>query len=849
MPAAISAVDLQNHIHILDRCSGLNWLSTDQKVVVAKLSRIVALDGREALFRQGDRATRMYILIEGGVEVLQKSGDGNESLLLRSYFSAGDSVGEWAASRQDHLRSATVQTVSASRFLEVDYKVFEEIGEQREFIQHSIESGEQYARRDQLVQSSPLFHLLIDGTTLPLETSEETYPDGDEIFAEGQPSKVVYFIITGAVDVLQRRNDQEFHLARLNPGQILGELGVIRGEKRSASARAHGATRLLVVKAGQFLELAGSQPMLADGLNTLRKVYQNGAGDLILQFLDRVGGEPVLISSMHLKSGQRVVSQYSLKQLKLSIKLDPGTQQALVFTYEDRQRDICRQLSFQAGKIIASDLRGPCLEVGQIVAAIRNGTVFPAETIKTFEQTGTLFGEAPPGDIVCHCMQLTRDDLLDEMKLQHRDLSSLMRACGAGTVCGGCRGELEQICGEADSIPCQIQDASEVATGTWQMRLAPSDGRELSPFRSGQHISIEGIIQGRSVMRTYTLTCAQDETRWREITIQQEPHGLFSRWLTDHPLAQKEIKISSPRGIFTPDLTAKSPVVCLVAGIGVTPALSFARTRARLHKGSPLIIDHSARTTKQLVGQQELEKIQQMKQGIEYRPRVTTAGQRLTRQDLVDLNRCHPGASWMLCGPERFESQVLEWLTELKIPDSRIQRERFSPPGSAKAGSLQKDRISLLLGIVTTLITCIVLLTGAVPDALQRWQSTTLGHWVSGSALLLFLALQWWMPWKRIARAEVDEARALLWHRRLGAFSPLLLLLHGSSLGAGLLGLITFLFLTNALIGVADRSIISSASGQSAYLRWWLVPHISIAILVTAFSLLHLWVILGHGGP
>ena len=203
----------------------------------------------------------------------------------------------------------------------------------------------------------------------------------------------------------------------------------------------------------------------------------------------------------------------------------------------------------------------------------------------------------------------------------------------------------------------------------------------------------------------------------------------------------------------------------------------------------------------------------------------------------------------MLCGPERFESQVLEWLTELKIPDSRIQRERFSPPGSAKAGSLQKDRISLLLGIVTTLITCIVLLTGAVPDALQRWQSTTLGHWVSGSALLLFLALQWWMPWKRIARAEVDEARALLWHRRLGAFSPLLLLLHGSSLGAGLLGLITFLFLTNALIGVADRSIISSASGQSAYLRWWLVPHISIAILVTAFSLLHLWVILGHGGP
>ena len=203
----------------------------------------------------------------------------------------------------------------------------------------------------------------------------------------------------------------------------------------------------------------------------------------------------------------------------------------------------------------------------------------------------------------------------------------------------------------------------------------------------------------------------------------------------------------------------------------------------------------------------------------------------------------------MLCGPERFESQVLQWLRELDIPDSRVRLERFNPPGASKARALPTDRISLLLGILTTLITCIVLLTGAVPDALQRWQSTMLGHWVSGSALLGFLALQWWMPWKRIARAEVDEARALLWHRRLGASSPLLLLLHGSSLGAGLLGLITFLFLTNTLIGVADRSIIQTASGQSAYLRWWLIPHISIAILVTVFSLLHLWVILGHGGP
>lgn len=64
-----------------------------------------------------------------------------------------------------------------------------------------------------------------------------------------------------------------------------------------------------------------------------------------------------------------------------------------------------------------------------------------------------------------------------------------------------------------------------------------------------------------------------------------------------------------------------------------------------------------------------------------------------------------------------------------------------------------------------------------------------------------------------------------------------------------MLGLISLLFLTHTVLGVADRSLISDTTRQRQYLKVWLYPHIVISILLTALALFHLWLILGHGGP
>jgi nitric-oxide synthase len=92
------------------------------------------------------------------------------------------------------------------------------------------------------------------------------------------------------------------------------------------------------------------------------------------------------------------------------------------------------------------------------------------------------------------------------------------------------------------------------------------------------------------------LTSSQTESRWREITIRKEEHGLFSRWLCSLDHTETSLQISAPQGDYCVDMSDTTPVVMLTAGIGITPALAIARSRAETQSGPQIHIDHSART-------------------------------------------------------------------------------------------------------------------------------------------------------------------------------------------------------------------------------------------------------------
>lgn len=96
--------------------------------------------------------------------------------------------------------------------------------------------------------------------------SEETlsdFADGDIIFNEGDDSREMYVVVQGQVSVSKRSAQGDIPLAMLKKGDFVGEMSLLESLPRSATARAHGKTRLLAIHPGGFLLKIRRDPTFA----------------------------------------------------------------------------------------------------------------------------------------------------------------------------------------------------------------------------------------------------------------------------------------------------------------------------------------------------------------------------------------------------------------------------------------------------------------------------------------------------------------------------------------------------------------------------------------------------------
>src|SRR6266540_4116271 len=78
---------------------------------------------------------------------------------------------------------------------------------------------------------------------------------GEVIFHEGDRSDGLYLVIAGSVRVSTAGESGEMLLAFIGPDDVLGEMGVLDGEPRSATATAVGLCSMYFVPDGPFLDV------------------------------------------------------------------------------------------------------------------------------------------------------------------------------------------------------------------------------------------------------------------------------------------------------------------------------------------------------------------------------------------------------------------------------------------------------------------------------------------------------------------------------------------------------------------------------------------------------------------
>ncbi len=95
-----------------------------------------------------------------------------------------------------------------------------------------------------------------------------THEAGTFIFREGTKAKSCYVITQGKVRILKRSSKgEEIPLAQVKPGEFLGEMAMLSGEKRSASALALTRVKTIVIEHDEFVALLKAQHPFASRLS------------------------------------------------------------------------------------------------------------------------------------------------------------------------------------------------------------------------------------------------------------------------------------------------------------------------------------------------------------------------------------------------------------------------------------------------------------------------------------------------------------------------------------------------------------------------------------------------------
>ncbi len=102
---------------------------------------------------------------------------------------------------------------------------------------------------------------------------EESREAGSVLFEEGDPGDEMYIVVSGELAILAGERDQQRELARLQPGEILGEMALFDDEPRSAKARVGDSpARLLALRRQDVEALVLEHPPIA--LTFLKEMVQ-----------------------------------------------------------------------------------------------------------------------------------------------------------------------------------------------------------------------------------------------------------------------------------------------------------------------------------------------------------------------------------------------------------------------------------------------------------------------------------------------------------------------------------------------------------------------------------------------
>jgi hypothetical protein len=123
-----------------------------------------------------------------------------------------------------------------------------------------------------LLKEVPMFSKLdpVDLEKVAEVAEEQLFSDQSLLCSEGEQGNTMFIIASGSVDVVKKSSNGETVLATTSAGGFVGEMAILESAPRSATLRARGDARVLVIDGDAFTAILHDRPDVA--ISVLRQM-------------------------------------------------------------------------------------------------------------------------------------------------------------------------------------------------------------------------------------------------------------------------------------------------------------------------------------------------------------------------------------------------------------------------------------------------------------------------------------------------------------------------------------------------------------------------------------------------
>jgi len=248
--------------------------------------------------------------------------------------------------------------------------------------------------------------------------------------------------------------------------------------------------------------------------------------------------------------------------------------------------------------------------------------------------------------------------------------------------------------------PLFVTDIFTEANDTYTIRM---QGRPLCRFsyKPGQFCSVVLNINGKKVIRSYSISSTPTRPHTLELTVKRIPGGLVSNWMYDNLNVGDQITLKGPKGKFFLDPAHVPRKLLLVgAGSGITPVMSMARWLCDVSADVDVKFYCTFRNTSDIIYRKELELLADRYRNFSSvvvsctrETDATWAGAR-GRLDVDALRTLAPDVKErhvFVCGPNSFMDHLKSLLRELDFDIAHLHSESFGGTRTAPADRPASD--------------------------------------------------------------------------------------------------------------------------------------------------------------